>query len=98
MNDKTKYARAGALLAVSNMGHWHNLRPDAILCNPSGWCDEARYEVCTVAGHLMESDEHEEIFGDEAAAWEKLFTENGMEKMAKDYPHHAEWINAIAAM
>lgn len=41
----------------------------------------------------METDEHEDMFADEADSWAKMIAEAGsLRAFAEQYPHHAEWI------
>lgn len=100
-----KIARIAALFAVSNLGHFHNIKVEKYINddpNPSprgrAWSDDAYSEVCGIAGHLMENEEHEQYFGDEARGWQETFKDTSIEDIAKQYKWHSEWLLKIAAI
>ena len=88
-----KINRAAAAMAVSNYGHTLD---EARILNwkPSDrHSNSPRQEVCDLAGHLMESDEHEELFADEADGWAKSITEaGGLLAFAETFHWHKSWI------
>lgn len=92
-----RVARIGAIMAVSNLGHFHNLNLESAIDPRGGWGDNARYDVCNIAGHLMECDDHEELFGDEAQRFEDELLGIGIEDFIKLYPHHEEWLRKVWA-
>lgn len=93
-----KIARIAALLAVSNLGHFHNIKVDDFTKEDTiMWSGDPYSDVCMIAGHLMENDEHEEYFGEEARMWHERFIVRHTPRMiADEFPWHAEWINKIA--
>ena len=67
---EAKVARVAAGLAISNLGHLGtNVKPSDLLTNPKDWTGDAESDVCQLAGHLMENDDHESLFTQEAAGW-----------------------------
>lgn len=97
--EQQRINRAAAAMAVSNYGHGAD---EARILN---WTPNARYgnsprsEVCDLAGHLMESDEHEEMFADEAEGWaETIKKDGGLRKFAANYPHHEAWLFKLAEL
>lgn len=93
ITQEQKIARMASIMAISNMGLLHFCEGRNLL---SGHIvDRAEYDVCSLAGHLIESDEHEEIFGAEAKMWEEITKKDGLEKMMENYPHHREWMERL---
>lgn len=96
ITEQQKIARMASIMAVSNLGHLHNINldqnTDFKLFKPA---DSARYDVCHVAGHLMESDDHEDMFGEEAEGWEKRIRKAGFEAFVEQYPHHRETLTKV---
>jgi ABC-type branched-subunit amino acid transport system ATPase component len=91
-------ARAAAIMAVSNMGQLEQINLGATINNSLHWTGDAYSEVCQIAGHLMESYEHEEIFAAEAEAWLKTIKQHkSLQSFAAEYPHHEKWLLSIAA-
>lgn len=84
-------ARLGAALAISNLGH---SVPDDIAAHPENWMPDAKSEVCQLAGHLMESDLHEEIFSGEAEYWERYARKKGYNKLREQHGF-SPWIDTI---
>lgn len=96
LTEAQKIARIASLMAVSNLGHLHNINlgrvTDFSRFKPA---DNARYDVCTVAGHLIESDDHEDMFSEEAESWEQRFREAGFEAFVNQYSHHEEMLRKV---
>jgi len=101
-----KIARIAALFAVSNLGQFHMIKVEQWIVDDqpaprmrSQWTGNAYSDVCMIAGHLMENDEHEHYFGDEATGWVKELSQIGDIKLiAERWPHHSEWLLKIDAM
>lgn len=96
--DTQRINRAAAAMAVSNYGHGAD--PSRILdwWRPNLTHGTPRAEVCDLAGHLMESDDHEEMFAEEAEGWAKTIAEaGGLVPFAEQFPHHKEWLLKLAA-
>lgn len=91
--------RAAAAMAVSNYGHgvdearvldW---QPDLRFGNTP------RSEVEDLAGHLMENDEHEDMFAGEADSWAASIREaGGLAPFAERFSHHAGWLLKLAEL
>lgn len=103
-DDPRKVNRVAAAMAVSNYGHLGLSIPVERVHEkwlPRG---DPRYstpgsEVCDLAGSIMETDDHEEMFAGEAESWAKSIRQaGGLLKFAEQYPHHAEWIIKIHNM
>lgn len=97
--DTQKINRAAAAMAVFNYGH--SVDADRVL----DWTPNLRYgnsprqEICDLAGHLMESDDHEEMFAGEADSWAKTIQKDGgLVAFAKTFDHHKTWLLALAEM
>lgn len=90
-----RIARMASLMAVSNTGHLHNLDIERATDTRWGWNPVARYDVCNIAGHLMENEDHEDYFGDEAESWEKQIREAGAEAFIEQFPHHREMLTKV---
>ena len=94
-DDPRKVARVAAGMAISNYGHLGGSIPvERVTDTHWGWSTDAFSEVCSVAGSIMETDEHEEMFGDEARGWEKQILEMGLEAFALKFSYHS-WIRTI---
>lgn len=101
--DIRKVNRIAAALAVSNMGQLGLNVPVSRVTNwriprniahssPTG-------EVCDIAAAIIETDEHEEIFADEAEGWAATVQEcDTLEQLADRFPYHREWIMEIDKM
>lgn len=92
-----KINRAAAAMAVSNYGHGAD--EDRILrWKPHmRFMNSPRSEVEDLAGHLMENEEHEEMFAGEAESWaDTIIRDGGLVKFAANYPHHEKWLLALA--
>jgi len=95
-DDPRKIARLAAAMAISNYGHLGlNVSVDEVLETRWKWSDSAESEVCSLAGRLMECDDHEVMFCQEARSWEKTITGYGLRGFADLYPHHKEWIEKL---
>jgi len=65
-----KLARIAAGLALSNLGLVGvHITEDQILATHFPWSVDEYSEVCSLGGHLIESDDMEETFRDEAIMW-----------------------------
>lgn len=102
-DDPRKIHRVAAAMAVSNYGHLGLTVP---VSRVTDWTpskpqhSSARSEVCDLAGNIMETDEHEEMFAGEADSWEsqiKGHFEGDLTKFADAFYWHKEWILAIQA-
>lgn len=74
-----------AILAHSNMGQERPTKEQAqmvMMYANDAWNLESY--VCAVSGHLFESDEHLEIFLDEARGWERQIRDNVFAAHHKD--------------
>jgi hypothetical protein len=80
-----------ACFAISNLGHEV---PKSAAENVGYWSTDPRVEVEGLAGHLMESDEHERIFAQEAQGWLKYVTEHPVKELLRVHPNNW-WIQAI---
>lgn len=109
MNEGQKIARIAAGLAISNFGFGHGNeigkrifeRLTEAPRSAREVSDQAGYEICNFAGHLLESEEHEKIFIEEAESWEKQIKKMGLEKyVAQKYLQSSnyDWIRSIMAM
>ena len=69
-----------ACFAVSNLGLWQFIREDSVrrMVMTNNHMISARYAVCELAGHLMEEEEHEDLFSQEAEGWERDITKEGL--------------------
>lgn len=89
-----KLCRLAAAFAISNMGHEVPKdiaeRPfsDGRFCTP-------RSQVECFAGHLMETDEHEEIFAEEAESWYKDLKRRSTEEVLRVHGPRCPWIQKI---
>lgn len=98
---EAKVARVAAGLAISNLGHLGiNVTPGDLLANPKGWTGDAESDICQLAGHLIESDEHEALFRTEAAIWQDVLENEynaDLSVMAAKFTRHP-WIKQIEEM
>lgn len=103
-DDPRKIHRVAAAMAVSNYGH---LGLNVPVSRVTSWkpnkpqYSSSRQEVCDLAGSIMETDEHEEMFADEAEGWENTIRDlhdGDLVKFAEAFPHHKEWILEIHNM
>lgn len=67
-----------AAFAVSNYGHMLDEDRLRRMVEYDRNMTSARYAVCELAGHLMENDDHEEMFTKEAEGWEEEITKDGL--------------------
>lgn len=94
-----KINRAAAAMAVLNYGfdvdHSRVLRWEPNL----RYGNSPRQEICDLAGHLIESDEHGELFAGEADGWAAQITEEGgLLQFAEKYHWHKPWILQLEAL
>ena len=96
ITEQQKIARMASIMAVSNLGHLHNINlernTDFRLFKPA---ESARYDVLQVAGHLIECDDHEDYFGDEAEGWETQIRKAGVEAFINHYSHHEDLLRKV---
>jgi hypothetical protein len=94
-----KINRAAAAMAVSNYGHGTDeARILRWKPNPR-FPSTPRSEVCDLAGHLMETDEHEEMFASEADGWAKqIIDAGGLLAFAEVFHWHKPWILQLEAL
>ena len=96
ITEQQKIARMASIMAVSNLGHLHNIdlerNTDFSRFKPA---ESARYDVCQVAGHLIESDDHEDMFSEEAEGWEQQIRKAGVEAFIDMFSHHRETLEKI---
>ncbi len=97
--DQQRINRAAAAMAVSNYGHGAD---EARILN---WKPNLRFgntprsEVEDLAGHLMETDEHEDMFAGEAESWAtQIKKDGGLRKFAEMYPHHEAWLLKLSEL
>lgn len=95
MNLNQKVARMASLMAISNMGllHPNYFGNRDYLQEPFG--DHAEYDIMSIAGHFIETDEIEEGFIAEARMWEEEVGKVGLEGMLAKYPHHHDWMERL---
>jgi hypothetical protein len=89
-----KLCRLSAAFAISNMGH----AVPAHISEPPFQDDRyasPRSSVCNFAGHLMETDEHEEIFTEEAESWYEDLKNRPNEEVLRVHGPHCPWIQQI---
>lgn len=87
--------RLSAAFAISNMGQ--GIPADigtAPLSKESPFLTP-RSEVENWAGHLMETDEHEDIFAGEAEMWYKDLAKKEREEILQVWGAHSPWIQQI---
>lgn len=95
ITDKQKVARAASMMALSNMGQLGlNIQVEPCLKDPSGWCESASHDVCQIAGNILETEEHEQIFSQEAEWWERMINKDGLAAFINKHPHHL-WLTEI---
>lgn len=87
-----KRARLAAAFALSNMGHQV---PENMAEKPYSDDDTPRSQIDDFGGHLMESDEHEEIFAGEAEMWYKTLGDQSINEILRIYGPHSPWIEQI---
>lgn len=85
-------ARLAAGMAISNMGQEV---PAYISDRPKNWSPSVEYTVCDLAGHIMETDEHEDIFVGEAKGWLKYIRKEGYANLLKNHGPHCPWIAKV---
>ena len=104
MTDIRKINRVAAAMAVSNFGLLGGSVPINRVTN---WkpinvrYSSAASDVCDIAGGVIETDEHESIFIEEAERWAETISKeyNGdLLLFAETYSHHKEWITTIYNM
>jgi hypothetical protein len=91
-----KLCRLAAAFAMSNMGHQvpETITKD-IQTSDDKYIVTPRSEVEQVAGHLMESDEHEDLFAQEAEMWYKDLKGRSNEEVLKIWGDTSPWIQKI---
>lgn len=84
-----------ACFAVSNLGLWQFIREDSVrrMVMTNNHMISARYAVCELAGHLMEEEEHEDLFSKEAEGWERDITAMGLRHYITTYEKHNAWLS-----
>lgn len=94
-DDPRKVARAAAAMAISNYGHLGGSVPvERVTDTRWSWSTDAYSEVCNLASGIIESDEHETMFGEEAQGWERQIQEAGLEAFATQFSHNP-WLRTI---
>lgn len=94
-----RVARLAAWFAVSNLGHMHNMDESEAGDTHYDWPKDPRNAVENIAGHLMESDEHEEIFAEEAESWFERFKNLSAEEIREQYAYKSDqWFEDILAV
>lgn len=85
--------RIAAGLAISNMGQEV---PERIYesSEDQRWETTARSEVESLAGHLMETDEHDEIFVGEAEMWYENIKDLSLNEILRQFQHNS-WVEKI---
>lgn len=89
MQETNKIARLAAATAISNYGFQV---PRHIAENPESWAETAWAEMCSLAGHLMESDKHERMFCEEAESWENNIKKEGIEAFVEKRKSRSPWM------
>lgn len=88
-----KLCRLSAAFAISNMGQ--TVPKDiAERISDSPYCTP-RSEIDNFAGHLMETDEHEEIFAGEAEMWYDLLKKKAAEEVLYIHGKGCPWVKQI---
>lgn len=88
-----KHARLAAAFAISNMGQ--EVPNDVGKGNFLEWERSSRHAVDNLAGHLMETDEHEEIFAEEAEMWDETIQRDGVQRMFRVHAKTCPWFEEI---
>jgi hypothetical protein len=89
-------AVAAAAMAISNYGHTVPIDSIRWLLKGTNRGDmQAGYVVCELAGHLMESEDHETMFVEEAERWVSTVKKKGLRNMHLTWPHHKEWLDLL---
>jgi hypothetical protein len=92
MNRERTLSHIAAVFAVSNLGMMTYLNDP--VGEPSRWDDTPENEVENIAGHLMESDDHEAIFGGEARMWYNKIKDLSFGEIVEQY-HYNDWVTNI---
>lgn len=87
-------AVAAAAMAISNYGHPVPVDSIRWLLKGTGEM-QAGYVVCELAGHLMENEDHETVFVEEAEMWVPTVEEKGLRNMHLTWPRHKEWLDLL---
>lgn len=87
-----KRSQLAAAFSISNMGQ---RVPDDIAETRFGWSETPQSAICNLAGHLMESDEHEDIFVSEAEMWGRYLDDHTKEDILRIHGPHCPWIQKI---
>lgn len=85
-------SRIAALFAVSNLGLMTYIKDH--VGEIEHWGNTPEYEVENLAGFLMESDEHEAIFGGEARMWYDQIKNLSFGEIREQY-HYNDWIATV---
>lgn len=85
-------SRLAAVFAVSNFGMINYINDP--VGTPSDWDDTPESEIEGIAGGLMESDEHEELFRGEARMWYNTLKNLSIGEIAEQY-HYNSWVADI---
>jgi hypothetical protein len=88
---RAKRARLAAAFAISNFGY---TVPLGAALHPEDWSESAQANVEDLAGHLMESREHERLFGDEARMWYAYVRKHPRKVLLEMHGYHP-WVKAI---
>jgi hypothetical protein len=86
MNER-RIARLAAWFAISNLGHTHNMRQEDAGSTKHHWARDPNAAVCDIAGHLMEDDSHERLFGEEADGWYQELKHLSIEEVREKYSY-----------
>jgi hypothetical protein len=88
--------RAAAWMAVSNMGLPLDRERFLRWTPPKRYTNSPRSEIEDFAGHLMESEEHEDTFVGEAESWARQITVmGGIEKFLKTFTWQTEVLSEL---
>ncbi len=90
--DPLKIPRLAAAFAISNMGQ---VVPEDMSTVPHNPYSTPRSQVDSYVGHFMETDEHEQIFADEAEMWAETLTSRTQEEVLSTHGSHCPWVQKI---
>ncbi len=86
-----KNSQLAAAFTISNMGQ----KVPEDISSSGCWSSTPQSAICNLAGHLMETDEHERIFVKEAAYWSEYVREKSREELVSVHGVHSPWLEAI---
>lgn len=95
LTEKQLAAVMAAAYAVSNLGHGVNEDRIRELLERKRPCEDARFAVGELAGHLMENDEHENLFGEEAEMWEQGILRDGVRHWINRWSRINNWLQTF---